>query len=316
MLKDIIAELSAEHSLDIVTPKERELQLRRINRAALYIYDLGDIWNVTDEEVFNFNTATSQVTLPEYVGQVRGARYYDIRYKVPLDAMGNRYNTGMGNELWYLNLREKSANPLSQNINNQSILRLSIPLVETTDIVVDITGPTSLSARITDSITITAGNLTADGIQNFKSPIYSIRKNRKTLYDITIKDVEDNILATIPNNQYLSRFHVYQVIDDNFSFASTATDLAIEVMFKKRFTPYIDDSDIFVAGEEYEDAIIKLFAADRAKDIDIRNALYKEAMARVSNLHKDHDAGKIKRLTFGLNPFFNQDYQPLSEECS
>jgi len=310
MLKDIIAELTAEHSLDIITPEERILQLRRINRAAIFIYNLGDIWGVMDEGVFNFNVETSQVSLPEYVGHVRGARYYDIRYRAPLDAMGNRYGTGLGNDLWYLNLREKEVSPLSRNIENQSIFKLSIPIVETEDIIVDCVGPTDNSARAKDTITIAKNTLAADGKLDFKSPMYSIRKNRKTTYDITIKDVEDNILAVVPNYLYISRFHIYQVYDYPFSSVSSSTTMAIEVFYKKRFSPFVDDEDIFVAGEEYEDAIVKLFAADRAKDIDTRNALFKEAMRRVGDIHKDHDAGKIQRLTFGSNPYFNMDYMP------
>lgn len=311
MLKDIIDEIIAEHGEDITTPSQRALHLRKINRVAQFVYNLGDIWGSLDEEVFDFNVESAQVTLPDYVGHVRGARYYDIRYKAPVDAMGNRFNTGTGNELWYLNLREKTHGPLKRNITNQSILKLSIPLAEETAIIVDIVGPTDNSAKVLDSITIPAGTIAVNGVKNFLSPLTSIRKNRKTTYDVTIKDVEDNIIAVIPNHQYSCRYTIFQVYDSPFSAPSNSTALAMEIWFKKRFMPYVDDSDVFTAGEEYEDAIYKLYAADRAKDMEVRDMLIKEAMRRVGDIHKDHDNGKIKKLTFGTNPYFHMDYNNL-----
>lgn len=308
MLSDILTELSAEHGLVIDDPGERALAIRRVNKAAKEIYDMGDLFNLTDEVVVDLNVEEAQVTLPEYMGHVRGMRFYDRRYKVSLDNQFNRFQDGCDTEVWPIkNYREKSRSPLARNIDNESLLVFTIPLVENTNIEIAIQGSTSNSQRFSEKIALATGSLIARSLGNYKMPMFSIRKNIITSYDIIIKDVDDNELGRIPNCQYNSSYIVYQIYDNPY-MNQGGPELAVEVLYKKRFIPFQNNDDQFIGGEDYDSAIIWKYLEHRAKDP--KNAiLFRGKCSEVLNgLTNDPDRGKRKKINFVPRPFFNMKY--------
>jgi hypothetical protein len=308
MFKYILDEVAAQLGVTISLTEERTLWLGRINRAALTgVYNKGDFEDLMDETVLDFNVETQQVTLPSYVGIVRGMRPYDLRLRQPIDHPSNRYGSGYGNEIFYLKaFREKSKSPLARAIENESTLTFSIPIEESTPIVIALRGTTDNAFRATESVTIPAGSLSAECLCNFVR-LESMRKNRVTTYDVTVKDADENELAVIPNAHYDSIYRVIQVLDTPY-FNTGGSDLAMEVYYKKRFIPFLNDDDEFIGGSGFDDAIIfktlELHSASVEKKIEF-SAKFKEAL---KDFHEDSTAGKRRQMNFSKHPAIRMKY--------
>jgi hypothetical protein len=303
MLLDILNDITAE---DGIKTEQRNLAIKRINDAAKEIYDMGDLYGLIRAEVFDLNQGASQVALPEYVGHVRGMRYYDTRLRISLENLGNRFKDGC-NDCWYLKFNELERQPLCRNISNQSTLSFSLPLPETEALQIYIQGPTNNSARAYETVNIAAGILTAESTGNYRSPLWSIRKNIATRYDLTIKDAEENILAVIPNYQLESRYHIYQIMDTQYTQFS-GDGYAVETLFKKRFIPFKNDTDEFVGGSDYDKAIVWKYLENQASDVKAALALRVKCNDVVKNINDDAKTGKRERIEFVPGPFLNMSY--------
>ena len=309
-LNDILNDIVAETGFKVRTSaSEREVVVTRVNAAAKELYDSTDLPGSLDEQVFDLNAGAAQVSLPEYVGQTRGGRYYDSRMKVAIDDMGNRYHAGMNfQDVWYLNFRKLSKSPLSREIINESVLKFSTPIEELEDTRIAIIGPTINSSRAAEEIVLLANTKEVSCISNFRSPIESILKNRKTLYDITVKDIEDNILAVIPNSQYRSTYNIYQILDTPFP-TLPSTWSALEVKFKKRYVPMKEDIDQFVCGDDFDKAIFWKFMEHRSRNVEAASAFQAKTIQATDTLITDEEPGKKRNLELVPGPWWNLPYK-------
>jgi len=287
---------------------DKAARIFKVNQAAREIYRASDLEIGLKEEVFDFDVDDSQqVALPPYVGRVRGMRYYDGRQAISLDDMRNRYNfnfTGE-NELWYLQWRKKEIRPLYREIQNQSVLTLSIPIAETEAISITIIGKTDKSERIGETLVIAAGSLEVDTTNNYIE-VESVVKNRITTYNVDIFDVESNQIGEILNSEYQSYCQVYQIADsDNFTSTNTT---GIEIWFKYKFQPFKNDNDCFLGTDEYDDAIYWKFMEHQAKDVK-NAAVYRAKCQEVlTQTFGNEQAGQRTKINFKPNPYLNLPY--------
>jgi len=282
---------------------ERARVVSKINDAAKELFASIDLEEAKKEEVFDFDVDSQQVALPPYVGKVRGMRYYDSRLMIPLDHMGNRYNYGLfDRDTWYLHWREKENAALARRIENQSTLTFEVPIIEDSNVVIDILGPTDNSYRYAETVTIPAGSLSVETVGNYKSPLASIKKNSLTKYDVLIKDANGNLLGKILNSQNYAEYKIYQIVDSDV--ASLPEGTAVEVLFKPKFIPFVNDADEFVAGPDYDKAIFWKYMEHNAKNPDIALAYQTKHQQVVDLYQEDSRISKRRFINFIPGPWF------------
>lgn len=308
MLLDILKMVKEETGIKYDTSiNEKNLAISRINRAGGEIHNTYDLHTSITEEVFDIQTGAQQLVLPHYVGIIRGCRYFDNRLKIPIEAMNNRYQTGYGNEVWYLKFREKEDSVLQREIYNQSRITFSLPLAEDKDINLTIVGPTDKSSLIRETVLIPYGSLTAQTVNNFKSPLFTLSKDRVTSYNITVKDVEDNVLALFGNTLLTLKHRVLQITDSPYNIVPNTLS-GIEVRFKKRYTPMFEDSDTFICGDLYDFAIFNKYMEHRARKIEEALAWSAKCNSLITQIWADLKGGIRERMDFGKSPYFDLPY--------
>lgn len=300
MLLDILKDVAASFGEDINDPSQKPLVITRVNKAAEELYACTDLAYSLREQVFDLNTDSNQVSLPNYVGELRGMRHYDWRQNITVVDMQPRYHFGIGNEVWPMQFRMLDKSPIARNIENESTITVSIPIAEPSEFVVTIIGSTSNSAKIIEKLTFAVGDLSKISTGNF-TDIFEVRKDKLTLYDITLKDIEDNILGVIPNNEFYSLYHIFQVLDS----VSTNTNV-IEVLYKQRFSPFNNDEDTFVCGDVFDKAIFwKYFEHESARQKDTKGAIaaLQKCVQVINQINQNVGAGLEKKINFGPNKY-------------
>lgn len=309
-LKAIIDDLVADMGVSVNNDSERALLVTRINQCAKEVYDSTDLIGSLREQVFDmsFVDAPQQVSFPFYVGSIRGLRYYDSRLKIRAHDMMPRYSYGKGQEVWSLQFREIGKYPLARDIANESILNVSIPLEENSAFNVIISGATNNSYKSTEIVTLAPGEISKFTTANFKAPIDSIQKSVITSYNVTIKDIDDNILAVIPNTELFSSYTVVQILDNN----PTANQMVIECLYKQRFINFSNDFDEFPCGPKYDKVIYWKYVeheAGRNKDIPLASAAVTKANAIIKQINADAEGGLEKPMLVAPCQYFNlSDY--------
>ena len=291
-LLDIQRKISASDGITLSDAGSKELLRVRINEAAKEVYEADDFQEALEEEIFNIDVSSQVVAFPWYVEYLRGWRYHESRVQGFQDSKHNRYNEGIGGELWYRRFRHVKYSAIERDIENESVLELSIPLADTSDFTVSIVGKTTNSNRTQETITFAAGDLTHTTAGNFVE-VNSIVKSVPTACDIAVKDVNDNVLTVIPNNLVECRYKITQILDCDIAYFA-ATTSAVEVLFKRKFQPFVNSSDEFMFGDKYDQAIYWKYKEHRAEsDGENTEAAIgfhtkcKEALDQISsNMHK------------------------------
>jgi len=305
MLVDILTDIAIEIG-QTSSNEDRDALILRINKAAEEVHEIYDLQEGKDEKVFSFDIEDSpQVALPSYIFQVRGMRCHDGRQFIELDDIRNRYNYQRyaENDLWYLRYRKKKDSPLSRAINNQSILKVSVPIAETAAFEVTVTGSTDNSYRISETLLFAAGDLQKETTVNFTN-VESIVKNVITKYNVIIKDVEDNVLGMILNSEYQSHYKIYQIGDsDNFNLPVESS--GIEVWFKYKYQPFKNNTDCFLGTSRYDKAIFWKFMEHHSKKVEDALAFSEKCGQAIAATTVDNDAGTRKMISFKPQAMFD-----------
>lgn len=304
MLKDLLTDIGMEvgkTSSDV----DREARILRINKAAEEVHEMYDLQEGKDEKLFTFSVDdSSQLALPPYIFQVRGMRLHDGRNTIELEDARNRYNFQWfaENDLWYLRYRKKKESCLSRDIDNQSILKVSVPLVEAEEFKVTITGSTDNSYRVSETLTFAPGDLVKETVANFTS-VESITKNIITKYNVIIKDVEDETLGMILNSEYQSYYNIYQ-IGDSEAFSLPEANSGVEVWFKYKMQPFKNDNDCFLGTSRYDKAIFWKFMEHRSKKVEDAVAFAEKCGQAIAATLVGSDAGQRKVINFKPQPLY------------
>ncbi len=303
IINSVAADLGAKPASNT---DQRSLIIKRINEAAIEMYDKTDLVNSLLEQVFDLDVESAQVSLPFYVGDVRGFRHYDARLRISINTHAPRYHYGQAHEVWPLKYRRLNKSPLERNISNESVLKFTIPVVEASDIVLKIVGQTSNSAQAEETVTIVAGTLEAFSVGNFIMPLISLRKEDYNTYNISVFDVEDNLLAVIPNSELFSEYNIFQVLDHD----TTTNTAVIECLYKRRFTPLRNDYDTFLEGK-YDKAIYwKYFEHEMARQQKYDQAVLAAGKcdAIIGEIMENTTVGMELETNFAPCPYYDMSY--------
>jgi len=223
---------------------QRPVLLRFLNEAAFELYIQADLPGSLMEQVFKVN-GDQTISLPQYVGEVRAIREMTSMIPWSINQMRPRYNQSNWPDFWR-NWRLQGKRPLQSSITNESVMIISVPQVDTPNLTVNITGRTADATSLTETVTMNAKSVQTQN--TFMEPITSVTKSAITDYDVTITDVDGNLLTTIPNND-LSAW--YQTIDVStmpwLPTSNTSLDHYLEVLYKKALPYLSNDGDEFPA---------------------------------------------------------------------
>lgn len=257
MFLDILQEVAQDVGKSWTDPGSRSWLTRQINNAAREIYSTEDLFGCEREQIITLEANQQQITLPWYVESVLGLRNYDTRKSVELVDMRPRYSRDgwkrAAQNSPTLQYRLKGEVALSKDLSDEAGLVISLPdgVVNTKQFSVTIVGSNSQASRVTEIITFNSGDKSKT-TQNFFSGVTAILKSSETSYDLTVTDVGGNVVAFIPCHLRTVTYKLLQVLDRT---EQQSQDTLVELLFKHKFEPFVNDTDCFVAGSMYDKAI-------------------------------------------------------------
>ena len=249
-----------------------------LNRAAVMIYDQYDLPGSVFEQFFCIDNNQHVITFPWYVGAIRGVRWHDSSRLITLTDMRPRYH-GVPWTQPYLKWRQIQSTPLHTPLTNAGPLTFQINAAETQPFDVIVNGQTSRAANVTEIVTFTPNNLVKATVNLFEpeSPfgITSIKKSRYTNSDVVIlNSATQGEIGRIPNNQlYASNMRV-QILDYNASTPFIVGEDCVEVLFKQRFSPFVNLDSIWTDERLIQALVycVKYIYAMEKEKLDIAGA--------------------------------------------
>lgn len=284
-----------------------------INAAAKDIYgSKTDIPYILMEQVFILDNDTKQCTMPHYFGELRGCREFNSGLQIQMHDMAPRYQFDGWQEQWaganILTMRVKNKSPLQNSTDNVAQLTFTLPQAESVDTVLKIVGGNDNSDRIEETVTILAGSLTATSINAFDGDkLIALSRAVLGTFNVTVTDIDGAVLTVMPNNELAPKFTVMQLSDFDWRF--TQTNLYVEMVFKIRWKPFVNDYDEFLfTGDMYDDAIyFKTLEHYYFKKEDMQNQLIAAGMKcqeQLEGIGNNVKAGIRKKLGFKPHPIY------------
>ena len=241
MLRDILVNL--QDALGVSGDRAR--LVRFINQAYREYYERTDLSNSLFEQSFEFNVGDQLITLPWYVEQVRAMRRVRSNDPVRLLGPAPRYHNApwlQSRAEFYVLGRRAIHTPLSI----ESPLTVTIPLAQSVPFTVTIKGQTPSAASVTEKLSFAAGDTSKTTTTQFAKDdpigIETISRYGEVTADIQVADAAGTVICTIPNTVE-SPQHIVVQWNNYDAGAYNTTDNIIEVLYKRVFTPLINDSD-------------------------------------------------------------------------
>lgn len=255
MLSDLLSELASDLGIQISIPAERTYLVDKINKAAEEIYNSNLLRGCEMEQLFEVDTDTQQISLPPYIGRLLNVRHHYMRSPINVESMRPHYLQ----QAWvppYLNWRVKAPSaPLARITGQVAPLTFTLSQPATEAFVLTVAGRTLDSRHKVEQIAFVIGD-TAKQTSGayYQEDVQYIKKSAPIEFDITITDLDGVVVGEIYNNMLSSQYMVVNIMDWLYE-PRAAENRFVEVLFKPRFQKYVEDTDIFVAGEIYERAV-------------------------------------------------------------
>lgn len=314
-LQNILAQVGADGGIKLNSTPELQYTVALINSVAKELYNENDLRGCEREQLIELDSDAQQIALPTYVDKLISARDYQSKMPITQNDMRPRYMwqnwrrpfLGFPNYTW----RMKNVMPIMRNITNAGPLKISLPFAPSALFTTAITGSTVKSSRLQEVVSFypedpvdSNGCVTKETTNSF-TDIISINKSDETEMDISIYDIDDNLLAALRNCDKTTRYQIVQVMDRGEQQSNTQL---CEILFKLKFIPFQNDFDEFPCGDFYDEVIYwKTLAKYYSKQKDGKdyaltaNAKAEDTLAKIVATAE----GAIKKtLQFGKNPVF------------
>jgi len=307
MLLDVLKRISADTGLHVV--QKRETILAHMGQAAEEMHKLLEC-NKMYREVTLVVPPNKVVTLPSFIGELRGMRMHTNELPFDLNAISQpRYvSTTLAHK--FKNWRDLGESAIQLSMTEASQITLSIPNsnVETNeaDIVYKIAGPTASSTYIEEDITLSNGS---NSTTNIFTDVTSISSGDDRVFDVlATQTVDGTLLAVLGNNQTKTR---YKWVDVSLIFWTLDTvdqGSLIDVLYKLPKTKLKNDTDSFYAGEDYDEPWYSMSMYQYLRNIQSRQqdaqGYRVAALAMIEAAKDSSEQGIMKRIQFGRNKFY------------
>lgn len=296
MLKDIVEFVKSRAGIP-----DRSTALREINFAWREIWNIDDLPNSLFEITVVPSDGLAMLTLPFFVGKVRGVKCNRSRIRVELNSPRARYQSDeyiKSPFTWDI----LGTTPLKQNIVNCSTLDLTIVEPESEELVVTLMGPTDNTSEDREQVIFAPGELTKRTKKRFVDLI-GLSKNILTQSDVQVTGPNREDLATIPNCYFGANNIIIQIREKNTTFCPDCE--CYDVLYK-RVPPilYHDETPI---PNGYDEALMTktLEWITLPKDgQEQKMLLYAEkAKALLSVNNENEGNGKVQRIDVPTNMF-------------
>lgn len=307
-LRNIIADLASEAGIrtEVANSKARLVSL--INDAAKILFETNDLKNSYWEQVFQCGITDQQITLPWYVDGIRAIRDYDSQVPIETIDMAPRYMTNGWMEVVGYKWRiKKFRQPLKKNIANVGPFTLTLSAASTEAFTLWLTAKTASAYKIKESIQFAVGD-TAKTSTIHPEEVYDIEKSVLTSQDMVITDASANELSDIPNCCYKAEFTLIQVLDKYQTLGQTKL---VEILYKTRYVPMMDDYDNFICGDLYDKVIyfktLALFYSRNTDEIALAKMQANEVAANtlMKQIGLNREQSIKMKIDFGQNRFRN-----------
>lgn len=296
----ILQRAGQKMSLNPADPNSRQVLLGFLNEAARELYPQADVAGSLMEQVFKVN-GDQTVTLPWYVGNVRGCRALDSQIAWHINQLRPRYYQFNWTDMWR-NVRLKNKQALQTSVTNASFGVLTVPQVENPPVIVTLSGPTPVASKINEVITMDA--ICKQTVNQF-SDYTAIKKNIRNQFDITLSDIDGKVLSVIPNNCVESLYQTLDVsacpwLPQNTSSLSNY----LEVLFKLALPYLSEDGDEYPAFEHDDilvNKIMQLWSEEQDK-VDKATAYDTKATRTLARLHANANVATEDTLSLVEHP--------------
>ena len=307
-LKNIRTDIAVEAGYHPDSSDEDKKYLdNKINRLVYDLYTLNDLVGSLMELIIFYDDTTKLVSFPWYVGDVRGAKYYDSPIPITLRDIRPRFATDSYG-IQMTDFREIGISSLAIQLQEWSVLKFALPdgEVANENIIIGIVGETPVSSNHEEQVVILEGENTASSISNWINAPRIIQKSKASQFDITITDAEDNEVAIFPNGELRCQFSVWQVRDDNLVGQISAN--SIEILYKTRFMALVNDYDEFLNGK-YDDVIVWKFLDEFYSTKEGMESQASEAkkawVVKMGQINNAQSKGKKAELQSVPNKFYS-----------
>jgi hypothetical protein len=301
MLIDIIKKVAPETGFIVTNTDDRAYLVNQINSAWKELYESRDLVHCEREQLFSIDSDLQQVSLPSYVGHIRGAREYTTQRKVPVTDMRPRYKSDGWTQgplpYWW---RDKGVSPLSREISNEAPVTLSIPQAETAEFSVVIVGKNSNSSRVKETVTFAIGDTEKLSVNSYNE-INHFGNVAAHTYDVTMTDADDNELSVLPNVALAAMYRIVNILPE---YATNSDNpWVVEVLYKHALVFLWDNYDALTCPD-YDDAVAwHTIGNMKAKTKpDEAQLAFVKVNKILADMDKNENRGKRTEIGFADNP--------------
>jgi len=312
-LKNILLDVGSVLGLDVLSSTEQAYHIEKINEAAFEIYNSLDIPGCYREQLFQYDdTDNYQIAFPWYVGKLRAIRQYNSSNSdrpISIENLTPRFhNQRWGSQGCFKFRISKLNSPLGRSINNASLFTFTLSHVETADIIINIVGKTVNSDRLSETLTIMAGQMSVITVNSYEE-FFNIEKTDYNIYDITITDIDNEIMGILSAARLKSNYTIVNIREDDFALVTNNSYPlnTLEILYKHTFLPFRFMYDEFICPNC--DKIIfwkyvEHYAAYKP-DQETRSIMAAAKVAQLlKELNKNDDLGKDLQVKFSRNPYY------------
>jgi len=288
-LSYILQQVGYKCGLNPSVDGERAVLLRFVNTAAKELYHMSDMAGCLEEQCYKINS-NQTIALPDYVGQIRAMREQYSHIALKLSQMRPRYNQFNWESEWR-NWRLKGLYPLQTSLTNQSYLTISVKAVESTPVVVNISGTSDGSSNMFETVVMTSTTMTT---VNEYNDITSFTKSAVNQYDVILSDADGNQISYIASDKLRALFQIVDISALPWYPPNINPLLGwVEVLYKKALPTFSNDTDEFPAPGYDEVIITKCLQLWAEEDKDANSAIqyYNKAQQMLAQIHEDTNRG-------------------------
>lgn len=278
----------------------RDVGVRFLNEAAPELYMQCDMPGSLMEAVFKVN-GDQTVSLPYNIGTIRAVRELASMQVWHINQMRPRYNQFNWPDMWR-NYRLRNRQALMATVTNQSVGVITVPFVETPNIVVSVTGPTAVATSISEDLTISATTIYT---KNQFLDYTAVKKNCVNTCDVTLSQIDGKLLTVIPNTEIEAEYQIIDISTCPWLPQNTSVlDNYVEILYKRKLNYLFNDDDEFPAFD-YDNVVVnkmmQLYNEEQNK-VDIAAAYDTKATRTAARLQEDQNRETEDMVALVANP--------------
>jgi len=303
MLIDVLQRVAADAGYHSVN--QRASLVKLLQRGADELYKRLEC-NRIYREVTLVVTPNALVSLPAFIGPLRGVRAHTTDNIFPLNAMMQpRYTSGTWNYK-VKNWREIGDMPVHTFVGAVGSLTLTIDTADP-DVTVLVSGQTATASKWEEAVVM--DGVTKVTTAQFGPTIFNISSQSERDLNITVYDMLGTEIAILYNSYPRTKYTIIDVSEVFWSADTAAGESWVDVCYKEPLTKLIQDSDLFPAGDDYDNAWYNMamhlhYLPQEKRKQDAKDHLV-AALADTIADKESAESQMEKKLNFGPNKFYD-----------